>query len=342
MTTKVTIKDIAKGAGVSHATVSMVFSGEKRISEKTRNKVLTIAKRMNYVPNIGARNLRRGASKLIGFVLNDISNPVYGKMAQFAEAIAIANGYEVIIADHQWDPEREYNAIQKMISFRARGLLWCSTERNEAAQQLMNSPGGPSVVALDSCPRHYTGSFLGYDVESTGRMAAKHLLESGCKNPVLFSANRTLKGIRSFEDLETGFLGELQKQGVRSMKNRVIYSGLTTEEGCESFHRMRSTTTDVDGVFSVNDLCAYGVMGGADEVGLKIGVDLALIGIGNNSMSSIPRISLTSIGHSPEQIVRLAMEELVDSFAQDRLPSLRLSLPGELIIRGSSRLVRKN
>lgn len=340
MTTKVTIKDVAKSAGVSHATVSMVFSGEKRISEKTRLKVLGVARKMKYVPNLGASNLRKGESKVIGFVFNDIANPVYGKMAQVAEALALANGYQVIVADHQWNPEAELAAIKKMISFRAKGLLWCSTEQSHASLDLLTAPGAPSVVALDSCPRNYSGSFFGYDVENTGRMAARHLVENGCRNPVLFNVNEFQKEITSFVDLQKGFLDELRLLKIGNTDRRVFYAGLTIEEGREAFHRMMATSPKVDGIFAINDLCAYGVLGGADEIGVQIGKDIALMGIGNQPVSSIPRISLTSISHSPEPIVRMAMTELMECFEEDRLPKLRLTFPGELIIRQSSRLAK--
>ncbi len=338
MTTKTTIKDIAKKAGVSHATVSMVFSGEKRISEKTRNKVLSVANRLRYVPNIGASSLRRGESKVIGFVVNDIANPVYGKMAQVAESLALANGYQVIIADHQWNPEAEVAAIKKMISFRAKGLLWCSTEQSHASLDLLTAPGAPSVVALDSCPRDYNGSFLGYDVETTGRMAARHLVENGCRNPVLFTVNERQKDVSSFVDLQKGFLDELRLLKIGRGESRVFYAGLTIEEGRETFHRMMASSSKVDGIFAINDLCAYGVFGGADETGVQIGKDIALMGIGNQPVSSIPRISLTSISHSPDQIVKMAMAELLECFEQDRQPKLRVIFPSELIIRQSSRL----
>ena len=338
MTKKVTIKDVAREAGVSHATVSMVFTGERRISDKTREKVLDIARKMKYVPNLGASNLRSGKTKLIGFIVNDLSNPVYGKMAQTAEAIAVERGYQLIISDHQWNPEAEAAAIEKMISFHARGILLCCTERSKISIELLNQTGSPAVVAMDSCPVDYTGAYIGFDVEASGRMAAQHLLEAGCRNPVLFTAERSLRNLSSFVTLQQGFLDQLEASGIPKGKHRVVYSGLTVEEGRKAFHRMRALSADVDGIFCINDLCAYGVIAAADEVGIEIGKDLALMGIGDHSLSRIPRISLTTISHPPEEVVRMAIEELIESFEQERLPSIRCILPPELIIRKSSRL----
>lgn len=338
MTRKVTIKDVAREAGVSHATVSMVFTGERRISDKTREKVLEIARKMKYVPNLGASNLRSGRTKLIGFVINDLSNPVYGKMAQTAETIAVERGYQLIIADHQWNPDVEAAAIEKMISFQTRGILLCCTERSKVSIELLNQTGSPAVVALDSCPVDYTGAFIGFDVEASGRMAAQHLVEAGCRNPVLFTAQRSLRTLTSFVTLQQGFLDQLKACGIPQGKNRLIYSGLTVEEGQKAFHRTRATAPDIDGIFCINDLCAYGVIAGADELGIEIGKDLAVVGIGDHPLSRVPRISLTTINQSPDQVVRMAMEELIESFEQERQPTIRYTLPPELIVRKSSHL----
>lgn len=337
MTRKATIKDIAREAGVSHATVSMIFSGKKKLSVATKNKVLSAARKLKYVPNLGASDLRRGESRVIGLVVNDLSNPIYGKMAQVAETIALANGYQVIVSDHQWNPEAEADAVRRMLSFRAKGLLWCGTEESEAALELLETTGAPSVIALDSWPKSYHGSGFGYDVEATGRLAVRHLVESGCRNPVLFTVNERLQNISSFVDLKKGFLDELRSLGVGG-KRSVFNAGLSVEEGRETFHRLRASEPSIDGILAINELCAYGIMWAADELGISVGGDLALIGIGNHPVSNISRMSLTSISHSPEQIVRMAMTELLECFKTNRQPAMRLKLPGELIIRRSSRL----
>jgi len=338
MKKKVTIKDIAREAGVSHATVSMVFSGEPRISEETSKKVFRIARRMNYVPNMAARNLRKGESKLIGFVLNDLSNPVYGRMAQVAETAATALGYQVIIADHQWSPEGEADAIRKMIGFRARGLLVCSTEQSNSALNLLSEMGNPAVVALDNCPPGFKGAYVGCDTEALGSIAAKHLIEVGCKNPLLFTGTHALRDFSSFVNLKKGFVEYLSNQGFENPEKRVVYSGLTIEEGQQAYYRIFAQKIPVDGIFCVNDLCACGVMAATDELGIKIGRSLALMGIGDHPFSSLPRISLTSIREPLERIVRLAVEELIHSFEQECSPDIRLDLPPELVVRSSSRL----
>lgn len=327
-------------AGVSHATVSLVFSNEPRISEKTREKVRAVARKLSYVPNLGASNLRSGKTRLIGFIANDLSNPAYGRMAQVAETISIEHGYQLIISDHQWDPKAEAAAVEKMIGFHVRGILLCCTEQSQTSLDLLKRAGAPDVVALDSCPADYAGSFIGFDVVKSGQLAAQHLVDAGCRNPVLFTAQRSLQSLNNFVNLQTGFLGQLARCGISGGRNRVVSSGLTMEEGQRAFHRTRAAMPEMDGVFCINDLCAYGVIAGADETGMTIGRDLAVIGIGDHALSRIPRISLTSIRHPVEQAVSMALEALIDGFESGTPASLRYALPPELLIRTSSGLHR--
>lgn len=333
---KVTIKDVAAKAGVCHSTVSLVFSRSPLISEKTREKVLAVAKTMNYVPNLGARNLRRGYSNILGFVVNDISNPFYGTMLQTAETIALERGYEMIIADTQWNPDREMAAIEKMISFQAKGLFLCSTEQTSLSFKKLNNLNGPTTVAVDTCPPTYRGCFIGNDTAAAGEMAAKHLLEIGCRNPVFFSARESLKSFSCFMELETGFLKVLKENGIEKKPEQVYYAGLSYEDGKQAFHKIRQISKTVDGIFCANDLCALGVMNAADASEVRIGRDLALVGVDDNIVSQSSRISLTSIRQPIEQIIRMAVEVLLESFENNTIPKLRKAFRPELIVRQSS------
>jgi LacI family transcriptional regulator len=337
MTKKATIKDVARRAGVSHATVSLVFGGDERISPKTCEKVRQAADQLQYVPNLGASNLRRGHSKLIGIIVNDISNPFYGMMVQIAEAAALERGYHLLIADTQWDPERELAAVEKMISFQARGILLCSTERSERTFERLADSRSPSVVALDTCPSHYTGCFIGNDVVNAGRMAAQHLLDSGCRHPVFLNATKPLDSFSSFVSLRNGFVAVLKENGFSKPSQHVIYSGLTIEAGYAAYHRISISHTKVDGIFCANDMCALGVMSAADELGVVAGRDLALVGIDDIPLSKVPRISLTSIRQPHEQVARTAVDILIDSFENDVRPEGSQKFQPELVIRGTSR-----
>ena len=106
-----TIRDIAKEAGVSDTTVSLAFMQGSRISKNTRQRVLKIAKSLNYFPNRLARDLRYGKSKTIGFIVTDITDPFYSRMIRSAEKISLKLGYDILFAEHNWEPDREIKII---------------------------------------------------------------------------------------------------------------------------------------------------------------------------------------------------------------------------------------
>lgn len=333
----VTIKDVARRAGVSHPTVSMSFAGDPRISPATRDKVLRVARAMKYVPNLAARHLRRGVSNLIGFIVNDITDPFYAIMVQVAEATAVECGYQLIIADSQWDPEREVAAVRRMNSFRVRGLLLCSTEQTRGGLDLLAETQTP-VVVVDACPPWHKGCFIGNDVRAAGELAATHLLDVGCRNPVFLTASRALLTFSGFEAMRQGFCQVLRKRRMAQPERRVVPAGLTIEEGRDAFHRVRTSVPDMDGVFCANDLCALGVMTGADEAGLCVGRDLVVMGVDDLAVARLPRIGLTSIHQPHEQIARTAAHVLIESLEAGVQPSLRQLFQPELVIRKSSRL----
>jgi LacI family transcriptional regulator len=111
----ITIKDIAREAGVSDTTVSLVFNGSDRISIETKTKVLETARKLNYVPNTAAKNLRMGKTNTIGFIVNDITNPFYSLMIKEAELQLNSIGFDMLVASSNWDIDREIKLIEKMM-----------------------------------------------------------------------------------------------------------------------------------------------------------------------------------------------------------------------------------
>src|SRR5690554_2625490 len=103
---KTTIKDVAREAGVSETTVSLSFKPESRISIKTREKILKIAQKMNYVPNSMAKNLRNGRTKTLGLIVNDITASFYTVMSRTAKNVAYNYGYQLLYTENSWSPEQ--------------------------------------------------------------------------------------------------------------------------------------------------------------------------------------------------------------------------------------------
>lgn len=334
---KVSIKDVAKAAGVSTTTVSLSFVEKSRISSETRKRVLSVARQLNYLPNQSARNLRLGGSSAIGFIINDIENPFYTHMVRMAEAIAALSGYQMIVAESNWDAEKEVEAVRNMIQSQIRGILICSCEQTKESFRLIDDFRLP-CIAVDTFPAFYRGAYVINNLAKTGQIAADVLISAGCKNLAILSGKPELKDYSSFQQMEKGFSDRCKDSGIEYARKNTIYAGLTVEEGRNAFTNFLESKKKIDGVFCLSDLCAIGAIEAAEKKGLVVGRDLAIIGVDNLDISGIERISLTSVSEPNDEIINLATAALVESIKMQKRPEIKSVLDPTLVERESSKL----
>jgi LacI family transcriptional regulator len=163
-----TIRDVARAAKVSETTVSLSLRDGTRISDATRHKVLSAAKRLGYVPDLAARALRLGDSRTIALLITDITDPFYARIAREVERTAQEFAYQVLIAESQWDGARELEQIERMIQARVRGFVACFCETQAHSWELLKNRQIPHV-AIDTAPNGYRGSFVRNDLAEIGR-----------------------------------------------------------------------------------------------------------------------------------------------------------------------------
>lgn len=333
---KSTIKDIANLAGVSETTVSLSFQPDSRISEDTRNKVLTIAQKINYIPNTAARDLRAGRTKTLGFLINDITNPFYGSMIRRSEQIASERGYEVIFSESQWNPDRATNVVGKMIQSRIEGIILCFSEKNENTYHLVKQSGLPHI-AVDAVPAFYAGSYLLNDSFNTGYIVAEHLATCGCRNIAVVNARKDIGNFSSISQMEQGFLSYMQNLPLSSSSFDILDGGLSIESGKKVFRQIRETGIVYDGIFCMNDLCAMGFMHQSRLLGSYPGRDYAIVGVDNNDVSDLDMISLSSIYIDYDDIAEEATNFLIDQLERQSIQVLQKIVKPKLIERESTR-----
>jgi LacI family transcriptional regulator len=337
MQRKPTIRDIAREAGVSDTAVSLSFQQNSRVSAATRERVLAIARRLNYFPNRSARNLRYGGSRTIGFVVIEITNPFYSRMIRSAERIALGLGYDILFAESYWDPQKEIRIVSNMIENRVAGILMCFCENTRESLTLIEQSRLP-LIAVDTCPPHYNGPYVVNALASAGRIAAEHLLDAGCRHPVFFNASVAMSRFSSFHLLLKGFQEVLRARGVPLTDPAIINADWTIEGGSAGFAELLSRGQPFDGIFCVNDLCAFGVVDAAERAGYKVGRDFAIMGIDNLEIGGIGRISLTSIDQPYDQIIELATRSLIESVENNRPCAVRKRFKPTLVVRDSTNL----
>ncbi len=146
--TTVRIKEVAKLARVSTATVSHVINKTRFVSDDTKRKVLYAIERVGYTPNIHARNLASGQSRTLGLIISDITNPFFPDLVKSIQERALELGYDVIVLNTNYEPERDSRYVQRLLELRVRGVMILTTEMDLSVIERLSSRE-IAVVFLD-------------------------------------------------------------------------------------------------------------------------------------------------------------------------------------------------
>lgn len=334
--TAVTVADLARIVGVSETTISLAFQPDSRISKSTRQRVLDVARQLHYVPNRHARMLRAGRTRLIGLLVNDLTNPFYAQLADVIEEEVEQRGYHLSIFNSQWSARREIDAIEKMAELRMEGVLICYSEQTGRSRELLAAHAIPHI-AVDTHPEKPAGNYVLFDMHSAGQLAAAHFYDLGCRHPVLLMPDhRSVQGLSAFNQLEKGFSEQWKSRRSGSDRVRRVAADLTIPAGKEAYFQLCRTKAKVDAILCGNDLCALGVIDAADVIGTKVGESVAVMGIDNLPVSAMSRLGLTSIAQPLTKLAALAATTLLDGIEHKKEPSIQRFLEPELIQRSST------
>jgi LacI family transcriptional regulator len=227
-----------------------------------------------------------------------------------------------------------------MIQSRLDGVLACFIEEPSTAEAIARLERSTiPFITLDTCPPGYQGAAVLNDLREAGRLAARHLVEIGCKRPAFVSAEAEHAGFSSFVALLAGFRKGLHELDATLPASRIIPGGQSLAAGTEAFVRIRAVDEAIDGVFCINAACALGVMEGADRAGVAVGRELAIVSMDDLEACGLSRISLTSVRQPYGSLAAVAVDRLVEAIARGAAPSGKQMLPPELIVRGSTRRV---
>lgn len=331
-----TITEVARLANVSETTVSLAFQDNSRISLKTRQKVREIATRLHYVPNQHAKSLRAGRTKLIGLLVNDLVNPFYAQLAETIEDFVEERGYQLLVFNSRWIAKREIAAIKRMVSLRIEGALVCYSEKTDESKRILLDNDIPHI-ALDTSPVHMDEAFVFFDLKLAGSLAAMHFESIGCRRPALMMPMEDDQHrFSAFLHLEKGFVEEWQRRGKMADMVYRIPAALTIPSGREAFLKLYRSMSNVDSVFCGNDLCALGAMDAADQLGLKIGEDIAIMGIDNLPVGAIARLGLTTLHEPVDKLANQAASALLEGIENHKRISICHLIEPELILRAST------
>jgi LacI family transcriptional regulator len=333
---KSTLKDIAREAGVSIMTVSLVLRDSKtsRISPALSQKIINIATNLNYRPNYVARSLAKNKGSIIGLVVPTLLRPFYSELTQSIIERAQDNGFSVIAYSVRSGLQDEEKGVHELLDRGAEGLIICSARRHDPNIQALVESNVKLVLINRYCedpPLSLPYDYIGIDNFRGALLAVNHLIELG---------HRDIAVIAGPSEYSTGYD---RLQGARhAFKNRhvklgpgLVYKGdFGRVSGYQAATKMMARPKRPTAVFASNDHMAIGALEAFREAGLKVPGDMALVGFDDIEMSGLPGVDLTTITQKKDTMGPLAVDVLLDKInMENKVPPIRITLEPTLVIR---------
>lgn len=334
MPKKITIKDIARIANVSHTTVSRALNNKSRIKNETKEKILSIASELNYRPNFIARSLVMRRTKTLGLVITTIANPFYTELSQGIETTAISLGYNIILCSTNYELSAEKRYIDMLRSKGVDGILFTSAHMGDPNIIELAEEGFP-IILVNRRTYHPIVrdkvDYVGVDNMLGGFLAVEHLIKLGHKRiGVIGGSSESSVG---FERLGGGKKA-LTTYGLEVIGDYFLEGDFLKGSGYQGGKRYLKMDKPPTAIFAANDYMALGTYQAILEEGIKIPEEVALIGFNDIEFTSMKGIELTTIGQKKYEMGALAVRKLVER-VEDRKggPPEEIILEPELIIR---------
>jgi DNA-binding LacI/PurR family transcriptional regulator len=337
---KVSIKDIAKVAGVSHSTVSRALSGSPLVREETRSRIKQLAQEMGYYPSAVARSLVTRRTLTIGLVVTSVTDPFWAEVVGGIEGIALERGYSVLLANSNRERQRELAVVQMLGEKRVDGIIVAASRVGALYRPVLGELGVPIVlINRHSEEKEPTMHSVATDNVQGGYLATRHLLDLGHRrigyiaDPEDLSSNSDrLRGYRQAL-LEWDLAFNLPPDAGGS--TLVVDGNGQLEGGWHAMRLLLAASAPVTGVFCYNDLTAIGALRAIREAGKKVPEDVSVIGYDDLAMAAYTDPPLTTVAQAKREMGRQAMEMILQLIA-DTAPVEDIVLPGQLVIREST------
>lgn len=327
-----TIIDVARKAGVSKSTVSLVLQNSPQVREETRKLVREAMAEIGYFYNRSAANLRTANAGLIGLVINDLRNPFFTEFATSLQMALSARGYAAVVANTDEDPALQAQVVGAMIEHGVSALIISPTYGGEAASfDAIARAAIPAMQVLRNVdPRVDLFPFAAPDYVGGSRCATEHLLQTG-PGRVAFVGG--LEGRDVTRERMSGYCATLKAAGVEPL---VVTGRASRAFGRETAIRLAEEHPDVGAAICFNDLVALGMLSGCAQIGRKVGSDFRIVGFDDieECAQAYPRLSTVRCDIAGFG-VRIA-GTVLDWLEEGAVPAPELRTPVELVIRDSS------
>jgi LacI family transcriptional regulator len=329
---KPTLTDVAREAGISIATVSRAMSQPGLVQPDTLDRIRQVATKLGYVPNRRARALVSGQSDTIGVVVPTLASPIFSATLQEMQRAFAVNGYQLLIASHEYDAGSEALAIAQLISHGVDGLLVVGAERPQSTWAMIDSAEVPLVQlweGREGFDRVLVDSF------DAGYQVARHLLDLG-HSRISVICGRLLNNDRQKARVN-GIRAALEEKGLGLTRTQISEQALTIAAGRSGCMTLLETVPRPTAIIGTADLLAIGAMIEAQGRGIQVPAAMSFAGIDNVDVAAHLSPSLTTVDIPAANIgLEAAALMLRRLRAADALSDACVTLPVNLVVRHST------
>lgn len=327
-----TIMDVARTAGVSKSTVSLVLQGSPLIRDATAERVREAVLSLGYVYNRRAAELRQQSSNTVGVVINDLMNPFFAEVLVGIERKLVDAGYIVLMAHTHEDLDRQHKVLSSMREQNAAGIVICpaiGTPRSLPRE--IQAWGIPHVVMVRSLgPGSY--DYAGSDNEKGVLMATRHLVTAGHKRIGFLGGQSGAV----YDQRLRGYSKALEAAGLRIDNRLVVASAPNRPGGREAMAAMLKIKPKPTAAVCYNDITAFGALTALGEQGLRAGTDFALVGFDNVVDAAHSNPPLSTVDIRPSELGEHAATALMARIANPEIKRQVYLAEPRLLLRQSS------
>jgi LacI family transcriptional regulator, fructose operon transcriptional repressor len=322
------IKDVAKAAKVSTATVSRVIANNAPIKPETRERVLKAIADLNYRPNLIARSLRVQKSAKIGLVVSDIRNPFFTAIGRAVEDAAYEQGYSVLMCNTDEDPDKEELYLNLLYDENVAGVIFSPTHQFDINSQTYNKK--MPFVVIDRAIESNDVDMVLLDNVAAAYELTEHLIDNGYKNLAGLFGDASTTG----QERSRGFHKALKDHHLNPAAAHFIAPRI--QQGYETTMNLLSQPNRPDAIFTSNSLLTAGAYKAVRDSKLKVPSDVAIVGFDETTWGVLVDPPITVIAQPTEEIGRTATELLFQRIQEPSRSPKTVILKGSLIERGSS------
>ncbi|WP_251861607.1 LacI family DNA-binding transcriptional regulator [Clostridium sp. Marseille-Q2269] len=327
----VSIKDVAKEAQVSIATVSRVLNNIDVVNEDTKKKVLDAIKKLGYRPNIVARSLKTQKSKTIGIIIPDISNQFYPEIVRGAEDVANIYDYNIMLCNTDLDPEKEMEYLRVLREKMADGVLYMSNSLEKNILELIKSLQLP-VVLVETKDNKENLPSVTIDNLKAALDATEYLINKGNKNIAYIGLHEDMANGAALR--YEGYKLALSKNNIEENKNLVYLGGMKVKDGYEGVNKILENEK-VDAIFCADDEIAMGAINALRDKNLRIPEDIDVMGFNNIYSADVFYPKLTTVAQPMYDMGSVGMRMLIKIINKEQLENNDYVLQYKIVERDS-------